>query len=76
MADAVKDSGVVELFPQIGDSWRAQVSAQTGIDQFRRDDFLLLEQRFGVSWAVLRQTGDGRLDCPFKNGVVMVCRLP
>jgi hypothetical protein len=76
LADAVKDSGVVELFPQIGDSWNAQVRAQTGIDSFRRQDFLRLGRDYGVSWVVLRQPGSGELECPYKNPVVMVCRLP
>jgi hypothetical protein len=76
LADAVKDSGVVELFPQIADSWMAQVRAQTGIDQFQRADFMRLQTQYGVNWVVLRQPGSGELQCPYKNQVVMVCRLP
>ena len=76
LADAVKDSGVVELFPQIADSWMAQVRAQAGIDHFQRADFMRLETQFGASWVVLRQPGSGQLQCPYQNTVVMVCRLP
>jgi len=76
LADGTKDSGVVEMFPQIADSWMAQRQAQTGVDQFRREDFVRLERQFGATWAVLRQPGYGQLDCPYKNQVVMVCRLP
>ena len=76
LADAVKDSGVVELFPQISDSWMAQVRAQTGIDHFRRADFMQLKSQFGVGWVVLRQPGSSELQCPYQNQVVMVCRLP
>ena len=76
LADAVKDSGVVELFPQIADSWMDQVHAQAGIDHFQRPDFIRLKTRFGVSWVVLRQPGSSELQCPYKNQVVMVCRLP
>jgi hypothetical protein len=76
LADGTKDSGVVEMFPQIADSWMAQVQAQTGVDQFRREDFVRLERQYGATWAVLRQPGYDQLDCPYKNQVVMVCRLP
>jgi hypothetical protein len=76
LADGTKDSGVVEIFPQIADSWMAQLQAQTGVDQFRREDFVRLERQYGATWAVLRQPGYGQLDCPYKNQVVMVCRLP
>ena len=76
LADGAKDSGVVEMFPQIGDSWMAQVQAQTGIDQFQKQDFERLERDYGVSWVVLRQPGHADLECPYQNTVVKVCRLP
>lgn len=76
LADDGKDSGVVELFPQIGSSWMAQVHAQTGIEQFRRSDFERLERDYGVSWVILQRSGHHDLDCPYKNAVVTVCRLP
>lgn len=76
LADGGKDSGVVEMFPQLGDSWLAQKEAQTGIDRFQRDDFVRLRKQYGANWAVLRQPGSTPLDCPYKNPVVMVCRLP
>jgi len=76
LADGGKDSGVVELFPQIGDSWMAQVKAQEGIDQFQQQDFERLKQQYNVSWVVLRQPDHAGLDCPYQNPVVMVCRLP
>jgi hypothetical protein len=67
---------VLALFPQIGDSWFAQVRAQTGIDDFQAQDFARLKQQYGVSWVVLRQPGRAGLDCPYQNAVVRVCRLP
>lgn len=76
LADAGKDSGVVELFPQIGDSWIAQVRAQTGLEHFQRADFMRLERDYGVSWVVLQQSGHSDLTCPYQNEKVKVCRLP
>jgi hypothetical protein len=75
LADGEKDGGVVEMFPQIGNSWLAQVQAQTGIETFRQADFERLKSNFGVSWVILQQPGHNDLDCPYKNGTVMVCRL-
>jgi len=76
LADGAKDSGVVEMFPQIGDSWSKQVQAQTGIYNFQRKDFVPLQRVYGVSWVVLRQPGHADLECPYQNAVVKVCRLP
>lgn len=76
LADAGKDAGVVEMFPGIADSWIAQVRAQTGIDQFKREDFERLKSQFGVSWVVLRQPSRAGLECPYQNPVVVVCRIP
>ena len=76
LADAGKDSGVVEMFPQVGDSWMAQVRAQAGLDYFRRGDFLRLEREYGVSWVILEQANHADLTCPYQNQAVKVCRLP
>jgi hypothetical protein len=76
IADGAKDGGVVELFPQIGDSWLAQVQAQMGIDRFQRKDFEQLQRQYGVTWVVLRQSSPAILDCPYQNPTVKVCRLP
>ena len=76
LADAGKDSGVVEMFPQIGDSWLAQVKAQTGLEHFERADFMHLKRDYGASWIILQQPGHADLDCPYQNETVKVCRLP
>jgi len=76
LADALKDAGVVEMFPNIGDSWYAQVSAQTGIDQFGIDGFEKLKRDHNVSWVVLRERDPAGLDCRYRNQAVMVCRIP
>lgn len=76
LADGLKDGGVVQMFPDIGDSWFAQLKAQTGIDKFAIQDFERLKAQYGVSWVVLRQRDPAGLDCPYRNHVVMVCRIP
>ncbi|MFZ0393777.1 MAG: hypothetical protein WBX09_11420 [Terracidiphilus sp.] len=76
LADGLKDGGVVEMFPYIGDSWNAQVKAQTGIDGFEMADFKRLKHTFGAGWVILRQRDPSGLACPYRNDVVMVCRIP
>jgi len=76
LADAGKDSGVVEMFPQIGDSWMAQVKAQTGLEHFQRGDLVRLEREYGVSWVILPQPGSVQLVCPYENQALKVCRVP
>lgn len=76
LADAGKDAGVVEMFPQIADSWLREVRAQTGINNFTLQDFQRLKAEYGVSWVVLQLPNRAALDCPYANQVVKVCRLP
>ncbi len=76
LADSVKDSGAASMFPSLAVRWKEQVSAQAGWEQFRREDFLRLQQRYGVDWVVLQQPGVAGLSCPYRNATVLVCSLP
>lgn len=76
LADAVKDSGVVAIFPPLAEQWRTQVQAQIGWPTFQLPDFLRLKRDFGVTWIVLQQPGVPGLDCPYQNEAAIVCRLP
>jgi len=75
MADNVRDSGAVSMFPAMTDEWFRQVQAQSGWKDFQRQDFLRLRAGYGVSWVVLQQPGVPDLDCPYRNQTVLVCRL-
>jgi hypothetical protein len=78
LADAVKDSGAVTMFPDlpIAEHWQEQVNAQRGWDNFQLADLERLRQQYGVNWVVLDQKGDLGLDCPYKNASLRVCRIP
>jgi hypothetical protein len=76
LADRVKDSGAVSMFPALAKTWSEQVQSQTGWDHFQRADFELLRSRYGVDWVVLQQPGIAGLDCPYSNSTVLVCQLP
>jgi hypothetical protein len=79
MADYVKDSGVVLLFPALADEWQREVRARDGWDRFQAADFRRLRDTFGVTWVVLENSNfsfaAGEIACPYKNELVRVCRI-
>ena len=78
MADAIKDSGVVLLFPAIAERWHNEVHARANWNQFRRADFEKLRRDFGVDWVLISapHPAGGELSCPYANEAVRVCHIP
>jgi hypothetical protein len=75
LADRVKDSGAVSLFPQLAVDWDQQVQAQTGWDRFALDDFRKLARLYPVTWIVTRRPPAAGLDCRYHNEGLAVCRI-
>jgi hypothetical protein len=75
LADRASDAGAVSMFPALADEWLRQVQAQTGWKDFQAQDFRRLKTAFGVTWVVVQSPGVPGLDCPYRNPVVLVCRL-
>ncbi len=75
LADRVKDSGAVSMFPALAQSWSEQVQSEEGWSHFQGRDFELLRERYGVDWMVLQQPGTDGLECPYSNPTVLVCRM-
>jgi len=75
LADRMKDSGAVTMFPALAEFWRDQVRAQEGWQSFEVEDFRRLKQEFGVDWIVVERAGVDRMDCPYRNRTVSVCRV-
>lgn len=76
LADSIKDSGAVTMFPQLADRWMSEVAAQTPWDKFTRDDFLRLRTQHNVTWVVLHQPDSRGLTCPYRNPALLVCQTP
>ena len=74
LADSIKDSGAVTMFPALAETWREQVLAQNGWKQFQEEDFKRLHREFGVDWVVLDAPA-ALPDCPYKNSKLAVCRI-
>lgn len=78
LADDVKDSGAVSMFPAMAEKWQQQSQALRGWQNFQPADFRRLHQEFGVDWVVLDQHGNSSLNtlnCPYHNGALQVCRI-
>jgi hypothetical protein len=75
LADNVKDSGAVSLFPQLADEWKREVAAQDGWDKFQLSDFERLSGRYPVTWILTRLPGPAGLICPYRNRELAVCRI-
>jgi hypothetical protein len=75
LADRIKDSGAVTMFPALAENWRRQVRAQDGWQGFGAKDFRRLKQDFGVDWVLLQRPGVPGMDCPYENNTVTVCRV-
>jgi hypothetical protein len=75
MADRVKDSGAVSMFPQLAETWRAQVRSLDGWKDFKKPDFERLRQQYGVTWVLLQTKTLPDLPCPYQKSTVLVCRL-
>jgi hypothetical protein len=74
LADSVKDSGAVSMFPAMADEWYRQVQALSGWQHFQLRDFERLHSDYGVTWIVV-QHPVADLNCPYQNATVEVCQL-
>jgi hypothetical protein len=75
MADRVKDSGAVSMFPALAETWQKQVDALNDWKDFGMPDFSRLQKEFGINWVIVQQRGVASLNCPYQNPAVKVCRL-
>ena len=75
LADNVKDSGAVSMFPALAGTWKEQVDAQHGWKRFQLADFQRLKTRYGVDWVVVEESGVAGLSCPYRNWRVRVCTV-
>ena len=75
LADYVKDSGAVSLFPRLATEWQRQVGAERGLDHFAPADFQRLVKRYPVTWILTTQPGPPGLVCPYENKELAVCRM-
>jgi len=75
LADSVKDSGAVSLFPQLADEWERETQAERGWKNFHPRDFAKLAGIYPITWILTRNPGPIGAVCPYKNRDLVVCRI-
>jgi hypothetical protein len=75
LADRVKDSGAVTMFPNLADTWTEQFNDQKDWKKFQAEDFRRLKKKYGVTWVVLEKPAVAGLACPYENERLTVCRI-
>jgi hypothetical protein len=75
LADAVKDSGAVTMFPEppAAEHWLEQSSSQMGWRDFQPADFDRLKAKYGVNWIVWDGPSLNGMVCPYRNATISVC---
>jgi hypothetical protein len=76
LADNLKDSGVVSVFPGLAEQWQREQDAQRGWRHFQLADFQRLARQYPVTWVVLQGPAPGGFACPYANQSVTICRIP
>jgi hypothetical protein len=76
LADAVKDTAVVTMVPELGEVWADQLQSQRGFRNFTLADFERLKSRYDVTWALVSYPQPPGLDCRWHNQSLTVCRIP
>lgn len=76
LADAIKDNGVVSMFPPLAEAWWGQVQAQSPWRSVTLDKLQQLKANYGVSWVIVQQPGPVGLNCAYQNSAVRVCQIP
>jgi hypothetical protein len=75
LADAVKDSGAVSLFPRLADERQCEVRAQNSWRRFNRRHFEHLAKLYPVTWILTSGVGAAGLTCPYHNEELSVCPI-
>ncbi len=75
LADELKDSGVVSVFPQAAGEWWRERAMTVGWERWSAREFKELRERTPATWVVVELRQSAGLECPYRNGTVAVCRL-
>jgi hypothetical protein len=76
LADAIKDTAVVGLFPALAPVWDEQTKASEGWEHFQLADFERLKSQFGVNWVLVSYPPPQGLQCHWHNAGISVCQVP
>jgi hypothetical protein len=73
LADELKDSGAVSLFPELGNQWKREVTAQKAWRASHYRNYATLVTRYGVQWFIVPKPDVvPGLICPYQNHDVRI----
>lgn len=75
LPDYSKDGGEAAITPRLAGEWAAGFTAQLHLDDETTADLRAHLAPYGVNWVILRSSSPAVLDCPYRNGILKVCRL-
>jgi len=77
LPDYSKDGGEASIAPHLTQSWKLGQSAQHGLSSPTTTDAQRLSALtpLDVSWVVMQAGAPTKLDCPYRNSAVIICRL-
>jgi hypothetical protein len=70
-----KDEGLALIFPKDSGDWYKQFDAQTGIASMSDAERVARLVPLGASWMLLPASAKTAMPCPYRNDVLLVCRL-
>ncbi len=77
LPDYSKDGGEASIAPDLTGAWAEGQAAQHGLSATATDaERIARLAAMGVTWVVLDAKAATKLDCPYRNEAVRVCRLP
>jgi hypothetical protein len=76
LPDYSKDGGEASITPSLAAAWARGQAAQTGLETEPDATRAAATRPLGATWIVLERQSRTAWDCPYRNGVVQVCRIP
>jgi hypothetical protein len=70
-----KDEGLALIFPKDSGDWYKQFDAQTDIASMSDAERVARLVPLGASWILLPASAKTAMPCPYRNDVLLVCRL-
>lgn len=76
LPDAAKDGGIASMMPVLAPEWLRASEAQQGLAAMTDAERVRRVRPLGVTWIVLPAASTTGFDCPYRNAVAQVCKLP
>jgi len=76
LPDYSKDGGIAAVKPSIASDWVRGVALQRDLDHMDDTARIARMKPAGVTWVILRPSANTRLNCPYTDRDIRICRIP